>query len=177
MKTASLLPFCVLLICTMSAASRDDHILSLEATLRGFQEVPPVASPGAGTFLATISPDHTTISYSLRFNGLNAPAVMSHLHFGFPREAGGIMVWLCGPISSPARQTCPNATSGTIEGTLTAADVVGPVVQGIQPGQWDRVLRVIQAGGAYCNIHTTQSPAGEIHGQVKMLDDGDRDGH
>jgi hypothetical protein len=34
--------------------------------------------------------------YQETFSNLNAPILFSHIHFGFPREATGIMVFLCG---------------------------------------------------------------------------------
>ncbi|MBV9172569.1 MAG: hypothetical protein JOZ81_21060, partial [Chloroflexi bacterium] len=54
--------------------------------------------------------------------------------------------------------------------TLTAADVVGPAAQGIAPGEMARVIRAIQDGAAYGNVHSTMFPAGETRGQLTPED-------
>jgi hypothetical protein len=56
--------------------------------------------------------------------------------------------------------------SGTIEGDITAANVVGPNGQGIEPGSFGEIVKAMQAGNAYANIHTTRWPGGEIRGQI-----------
>ena len=92
MKKIWFLAFSVLLLGITSSGLSDDT-LELRARLRSFTEVPPVSSPGSGSFRATISADRTTITFELTFQDLNAPAVMSHIHFGFPKEAAGVMIW------------------------------------------------------------------------------------
>jgi hypothetical protein len=44
--------------------------------------------------------------------------------------------------------------------------VIGPVPQGITPGEFDELLEAIRAGVAYVNVHTSTFPAGEIRGQL-----------
>ena len=57
--------------------------------------------------------------------------------------------------------------TGTIEGDITAANVVGPNGQGIEPGSFAEILRAMRAGDAYANIHTSPRwPGGEIRGQI-----------
>jgi hypothetical protein len=62
---------------------------------------------------------------------------VAHLHFAPSKVAGGVMIFLCGGGGQPA---CPAATEGTITGTITAANVTGPSVQGIVPGDLDSAL-------------------------------------
>ncbi|MBV9545378.1 MAG: hypothetical protein JOY61_13490, partial [Chloroflexi bacterium] len=50
------------------------------------------------------------------------------------------------------------------------ADVVGPAAQGIAPGEMARVIRAIQDGAAYGNVHSTMFPAGETRGQLTPED-------
>jgi len=77
------------------------------------------------------------------------------------------MIFLCGGGDQPA---CPSATSGTITGTITAANVTGPVTQGIHSGDLAPALEAVRDGAAYANMHTTKFPGGEIRGQVRRGD-------
>ena len=79
------------------------------------------------------------------------------------------MVFLCtnlgnGPIGT---QACPGPSSGTVAGTITAADVVSSASnQGIAAGELTEVLRAIRAGVTYANVHSNLFPGGEIRGQL-----------
>jgi hypothetical protein len=160
----------------LALAAKDDAVNAFHARLRGRSEVPPVATEGTGSFAATLSSDGTTLMYQETFSNLNAPILFSHIHFGFPREATGIMVFLCGPAAgspggppagTPDPPPCPGPTSGTVSGSVTAANVIGPNAQGITPGSDFDKVRNLREGAAYVNIHTMRSPAGEIRGQVR----------
>jgi hypothetical protein len=50
---------------------------------------------------------------------------------------------------------------------ITAEDVIGPSGQGITAGEFAELLRHIRRGRAYANVHSTQSPGGEIRGQIQ----------
>jgi hypothetical protein len=164
---------------TIAASSDDDHEgrerRRLRAELRGFNEVATVSSAGRGSFAAVISPDDTSIEYHLRFTGLEAPVLMSHIHFGDHHTAGGISVWLCGTATNPGPAGTPlcadptaDPTSGDVTGTLTAAQVVGPAGQGIAAGEFDELVRAIRAGVTYVNVHSTKFPTGEIRGGIRV---------
>jgi hypothetical protein len=51
--------------------------------------------------------------------------------------------------------------------------VIGPNAQGIEPGSLAEIVRAMQAGVAYANIHTTRWPGGEIRGQINEDNHGD----
>jgi hypothetical protein len=109
-----------------------------------------------------------TITFRFEFSGLTTPLVQAHYHFSQEHVSGGVMVFLCGPAGSPAKQTCgtPPSTSGVISGSLTAADVIGPTSQNIAVGDMAAVLAAIRNDAAYINLHTTMFPGGEIRGQI-----------
>jgi hypothetical protein len=48
----------------------------------------------------------------------------------------------------------------------SAADVIGPTTQGIEPGAFAELVRAMRAGVTYTNVHSTKFPAGEIRGQI-----------
>ena len=179
MKRLLLTFLAVFCLCVMTAASDDDDN-TFRARLRGLNEVPPVATAATGSFSATLSADGTTLSYTLTYNNLSTQVLFSHIHFGFPKEATGIMVFLCGPNAGatggppagfPNPPACPDTTSGTVTGTLTAANVIGPNNQGITPkADFDKVVQALREGAAYVNVHSMRSPSGEIRGQVRNGD-------
>ncbi|HEX9255845.1 MAG TPA: CHRD domain-containing protein [Candidatus Angelobacter sp.] len=183
MRKLLLAALCVFGLCAMSvAASDNDDRNTFHATLRGINETPgPVATQATGSFHATLSADGTTLNYTLTYSNLNAQVTQSHIHFGFPKETGGVMVFLCQTAAAPAPvtdagvPTCPDTTSGTVSGTITAANVVGPNGQGITPGtDFDKVIQAIREGASYANVHSTRSLGGEIRGVVHV-GDGDSD--
>ncbi len=131
------------------------------ASLAGGNEVPPINSAGTGAFEMTI---RDTITFSLTFSSLSSPLTVSHLHFAPTKVAGGVMIFLCGGGNQPA---CPAATSGTITGTITAANVTGPGGQGINPGDLNSALEAVRSDLSYANMHTTMFPGGEIRGNVQ----------
>ena len=185
MKKLLLAFLAVFCLCAFAAANEDDEN-TFTARLRGLPEVPPVATAATGSFSATLSSDGSTLTYTLTYTNLNAQVLFAHIHFGFPKEAAGIMVFLCGPAAGasggppsgfPNPPTCPGTTSGTVTGSVTVANVVGPNNQGITPGaDFAKVVKALRGGAAYVNVHSTRSPAGEIRGQVKDSDgDHERD--
>jgi hypothetical protein len=138
------------------------------ADLNGFSENLAVSSTGFGTFDAKLVND-TTLHFVFTYGGLEGGnSLFAHVHFGKRNDNGGISYFLCGPPAN-APVTCPNVT-GTIEGDITAADVIGPNGQGIEPGSFAEILRAMRAGDAYANIHTTRWPGGEIRGQINDKD-------
>jgi len=144
---------------------------AFKARLSGFDEVPAVITDGNGRFEARISRTEQKIEYSLSYDRLNATVTQAHIHIGQELVAGGISVWLCAnnpPITAapPGTQACPPAPA-QISGTITPANVVGPATQGVNPGAFDSLVRALRSRLAYANVHTTQSPAGEIRGQIR----------
>jgi CHRD domain len=141
------------------------------ARLRGFQETPALSTRGRGDFKATVT--RTSIQYELSYSNLEAPALVAHIHFGQRGVAGGISAFLCGG-APPQSDKPPCPPAGTVRGTITAADVIGPDGavggQGIEPGQILELVRAMRAGVTYANVHSTQWPAGEIRGQIHRVD-------
>jgi hypothetical protein len=144
---------------------------NFKASLTGFEETPSESTPGHGSLRLRISGNE--ISYRLHYEDFEAAegaATAAHIHFGQRGVAGGVSAFLCGGGGKPAC-TFPE---GTFEGDIVAADVVGPLGQGIAPGEIAELIRAIRKGYTYANVHTTLNPAGLIRGQI---DHGKRHGH
>jgi CHRD domain len=151
-----------------AAATADHNRQGFRERLSGFQEVPALVTTGSGTFRAQVSSSGTEVSYRVTFTGLESIITQSHIHFENVTNNGGIVVFLCSNVGTPpgvVAQACPtNATSGTIEGTFDAADVLA--LNGIDAGNLDEFLRAVRADATYVNIHTVGRPGGEIRAQI-----------
>ena len=126
-----------------------------------------LSTTGNGTFDADISKDGTEITYRLSYAGLEGNVTQAHIHLGQAAQSGGISAFLCTNLGNgPAgTQLCP-AAPATITGTIRAADVIGPAGQGITAGQLNELVRAMNAGATYANVHTTLYPGGEIRAKL-----------
>jgi hypothetical protein len=139
-------------------------------TLTGYSEVPSVSTMGRGEFIATIDDEARVITYSMTLGGtFNSPLLFAHIHFAQRDVNGGVAAFLCGGGSKP--QPCP--PNGTVTGTITPADIVGPAGQGIAAGEWDELVAAMRAGVTYANVHSNTQPGGEIRGQINDKDQRD----
>jgi CHRD domain len=150
---------------------------SFRAELNGFNEIvggPGAASTGSvstlarGTFRAKLRDNGTRLEFTLEYSGIEGGTVtQAHPHFAQRHVGGGVFGFLCGGPKPP----CPQ--SGTVTGTWTAADVIGPADQGVQAAAFDEFVRALRAGAVYVNVHSTNFPEGEIRGQINGRGDDD----
>lgn len=134
-----------------------------KAHLTGYQETPlSLSTTGKGTFRIRLREDG--LHYVLRYQDLEGTASVAHIHLGQKGTGGGIIAFLCGGGGEAA---CP-ATSGTVEGVITNAEITGPVDQWIEPGPnaLREVVKAIRHGAVYANVHTSKKTSGEIRGQI-----------
>lgn len=138
------------------------------AHLSASQEVPTNPSLAQGQAIFKLSSDGTELEYRLIVANLDNP-VAAHIHLGPAGVNGPVVAFLFGPAAPGTGQT-----SGVIAtGTITAADLVGPLAG--QP--LSELVEAIEAGDAYVNVHTNDGdsstaggpgdiPGGEIRGQI-----------
>jgi len=154
-----------------ASAANDDGLRArniLHEQLTGFQEDPlALSTTGSGQFRAVVDEAAQTITYRLTYTGLEGTVTQSHIHIGGAAQSGGISVFLCSNLGNgPATtQACP-AAPGTITGTITPLDVIGPVGQGVTAGQFNELIAALRAGKTYVNVHSTLYPGGEIRAQI-----------
>lgn len=156
----------------IALAAAADEGARFRAELVGTQEVPAIFTAGSATLEMRVLDNDTRIEFQLSYENLTAPPLAAHVHFGQSGVSGGVSFFFCGGGGKPP---CPASTSGTITGTVVGADVVGPVLQGIAPGNLAAILQMIRAGFGYANMHTPLHPTGEIRGQVRRADHGEKD--
>jgi hypothetical protein len=155
-------------------ALANSHVEEFHAVFSGFNEVGAlnaetgaILSDGKATLRLKLDRVQQSLSYTLTFSGLGTAVTQAHIHFGKVHMPGGVMVFFCSnlPNPPPNTQACP--ASGTISGTITATNVVGPAAQGVTAGDFQAVVDALESDTAYANIHTTAFPAGEIRGEIR----------
>ncbi len=159
----------------------------IHANCDGYQVVSSQSTNGSAIFKAKVDRANKTIEYTLTYSNLEGDIIQSHIHFSRPGSNGGIVLFLCTnagntPASATPAPLCPGTREGTVTGTLHAGDVVylpfgnqfppPPTgTQGISPGDFDAVVRAIDAGAGYVVVHTKAVPSGELRGQIPQGDD------
>jgi len=124
------------------APSTSTGVTHFGAHLTAAQEVPsPVGAPIGASGQFTASLNGNVLTWRLTLGRLSSGATAAVIHMGVAGAVGPRLVGICGPCSSPA--------SGKT--TLTQAQLVD-----------------LLAGLAYINIGTSQNPAGEIRGQIRL---------
>jgi Cu/Zn superoxide dismutase len=120
---------------------------SVSTTLNARQERPKPKGNvrrATGTFTGTVVRlgETGTIAWRLRYSGLTGRATAAHIHIAQRGRPGPVAAALCGP--------CRTGQRGTAN--LTPA-----------------LLRALETGRAYVNIHTPRNAAGEIRGQIRAV--------
>jgi hypothetical protein len=144
----------------------------VRASLIGFREVPSITSPASGHFEAVIDREAGTIAYELSYSGLTGDVQQAHIHVGQRSVNGAVSVFLCQTEASPdptgLAPRCPQR--GRVSGILQSANMIGGLIvnQGIEPGQFNKLIRAIREGVAYANVHSSRFPGGEVRGQLRL---------
>jgi hypothetical protein len=129
--------------------------LAIAASIAGTYKVSAKLTPGAdvpkpvgaasakGSFSGVYVENKTgaKLAWKLSFSGLTGPAMAAHIHKGKVGVAGPVTVPLCGP--------CTSRKAGSAQIS-------------------ESVIKALESGNAYVNVHTAKNPAGEIRGQVKV---------
>lgn len=157
--------FAVALVVGLAAGACDsatDDSTFFQATLAGSNEVPPSGSAGTGTCGFQLTGD--TISYSIEAHGLSN-VIGAHIHIGAAGANGPVRVVLFPFPGGPVIDTANPAAS--VDGVLKAGEFNNSHVTGGLT--FNDIVSNMQSGNAYCNVHTTRNPGGEIRGQIALV--------
>lgn len=136
--------------------SATENATFFQATLAGSNEVPPVGTAASGTCGFILEGDQ--VRYTIEVHGLN-PVIGAHIHPGAAGVNGPVRVVLFpfpgGPVITTATQ---------VEGILMASTFNNSHVTGGL--SFNDIVSAMRSGNAYCNVHTTRFPGGEIRGQI-----------
>lgn len=167
LKRCLKLSMLLMLLGLLPSIAQAQNNRQFKANLIGFEEVPAISTTGTGTFDMLIDFGDLSFTYELSYSGLTGSVQQAHIHFAQKSVNGGIMIFFCTNLGNGPAGTQPCPQSGTVTGTVTAADVIGgAAAQGISPSEFAEVLRAIRAGSTYVNVHSNLFPGGEIRGQV-----------
>ena len=131
-------------------------------TLTGAKEMPTATtSTATGTaVLATTAVGG--LSYSVTWNGLTGTVTGAHIHG--PADAAntaGVLIDFSALPTGSAGQSIVTALNGTASGTV---NLKGAALFGGITG--DSVLKLLNAGKLYVNVHTAANASGEIRAQI-----------
>jgi hypothetical protein len=127
---------------------------SFTSVLSGANEVPPNESDAHGVIILKISSDETSIDYKLIASNIDS-VWGAHLHLAAEGESGPVVAGLySGPVTGKQNGVLS-------QGTITAANVVGPLA-----GDLEALIDTLRSGYIYANVHTNAIPSGEIRGQL-----------
>lgn len=169
MKRAASVGLAILMLGVLSggaAAGENDNFV---AVLDGGNEIPSNESLGRGVATFQLSSDGSTIHYKLIASNIEN-VVAAHIHLGTADVNGPVVAFLYGNAAPGGGRT-----DGVLaQGTITAANLVGPLVG--QP--LSALVDAIRAGNTYANVHTNDGvapantgpgdlPGGEIRGQIR----------
>ena len=139
------------------------------AVLTGDNEVPPVNTDATGKIKLFANPQQNTLDYQLSISNLNGAVTGAHIHKGSIGTNGPVVATLktgntfAGASASTSGTDGGGSTSTSVSGTITSADLKGPLAG----KQVTDLIRLIEDGKAYVNVHTHQNSNGEIRGQLK----------
>lgn len=152
------------------AVQQQNHPQTFTATLSGNQEVPPKKTSATGSANFILSPNTSTITYTLHVTNLDKVS-MVHLNSGKIGKNGPVVAVL----SKPTIQTATTKTTVTTDnahtalvnvimsqGTITSSNLEGP----LKGKQITDLVKLIHDGDVYVNIQTKKNPKGEIRGQI-----------
>jgi CHRD domain len=137
------------------------------ATLDGPTETPPTNSTGTAN-ASFVDNGAGQMTFTVTAQGLTTNWTLAHIHFADAGIGPGRVIVDLATANGPAQP--PNATSGTITGTITKPNTgtLNPTAPLGDGGTmtYDDLLTYMRNGNTYVNIHTTRFQAGELRGQV-----------
>ena len=128
------------------------------AMLSGGEEVPPVDTAATGVASFTVEGGES-IKYDVNVTGMDK-VTAAHIH-NAPKGENGEVVATLFKADSP---------TGQISGTLANGSITASNLEGQMKGSPFRdIIRALERGEAYVNVHTEENPNGEIRGQINTV--------
>lgn len=167
-RLSTLLLVIVLVIASTTSAAAGEN-RNFFAHLTGGNQVPADPSLAQGEAIFNLSNDGASLEYKLIVANIDN-VVAAHIHLGAPGVNGPVVAFLYGPAAPGG-----GPSNGVLaEGTITAANLVGPLAG----HPFSDLIDAMRAGNTYVNVHTNDGvpptntgpgdfPGGEIRGQIQ----------
>jgi len=139
----------------LAFAQDEEQTEGFTAMLSGGEEVPPVETTATGNASFTIEGEDS-IEYSVNVTDMDK-VTAAHIHDAKTGENGQVVVTLF-KADSPTGVI----SGGLVNGTITASNLEGDM-QGLAV---DDLIKAMERGETYVNVHTEKNPNGEIRGQI-----------
>jgi hypothetical protein len=138
------------------------------AKMTGDEEVPPVSTGTTGTIKLAANSQQDALDYNIDLTNLNGVITGAQIHMGTPGANGPVVADLNTPGTDAAAAASSSSggvsamTSNSIGGTITSADLKGP----LEGKQVSDLVKLIGKGRTYASVNTEQNSRGEIRGQL-----------
>lgn len=136
----------------------DPNAQRFEADLSGAGEVPMVYSFARGQATLELHSNDQALFYKMdvsQISGITA----AHIHAGMPHENGPAVALLAGPMPATGLVNGP-----LMQGVITEDDLMAGFEQ-----DFSGLVAALRDGSLYINVHTADSPSGEIRGQIGSI--------
>jgi Cu/Zn superoxide dismutase len=133
------------------------------ARLTASKEVPPVDTDATGR-IRLVAKSQDALDYQISLSNLNGVVTGAHIHRGSTGTNGPVVANLNigGAFASASAGDGSASASTSSGGTITSSDLKGPLAG----KHVSDLIKLIEDGNAYANVHTRQHPNGEIRGQL-----------
>jgi hypothetical protein len=142
----------------LAFAQENEQSEPFSAMLSGGEEVPPVDTAATGVASFTVEGGES-IEYDVNVTGMDK-VTAAHIHNAPIGENGDVVVTLF-KADSPTGQISGSLANGSI----TASNLEGQM----QGSPFRDIIRALERGEAYVNVHTEENPNGEIRGQISAV--------
>jgi hypothetical protein len=140
------------------AFAQTEQIEGFSAMLSGGEEVPPVDTAATGVASFTLEGEQS-IKYDVNVTGMDM-VTAAHIHNAPKGENGEVVVTLF-KADSP---------TGQISGSLANGTITASNLEGLMQGTPFRdLVKALERGETYANVHTEKNPNGEIRGQISTV--------
>jgi len=154
----------LIIACGSDKSTSPNNTITYKATLTGANERPtPNNSTATGTWTGTLNTQTNVMTYTLTYTGLTPSSSGAHIHAQADASTTANVVLNFATFAGATTAFTTGNTSGTAAGTVNMAGgtVAGLTITG------DSLLKAMNAGMAYVNVHSTPSfGGGEIRGQI-----------
>lgn len=145
---------------TTAAAFAGQPVQEFDAVLQANQVGPkPAVTEAVGQVTFYFDQATGVLTYELQVTNIE-DVRMAHLHVGPSDRQGPLVFWLY-----PGATRSDRKVSGTFSGILAKGEIRPENLRG--GISFDELIKSMQAGQAYVNVHTAKYIPGELRGQVE----------